>query len=186
MNAFTSATSRVARVGRSHNPSGSSGSVAFVTVAPPVYAGRVPSTDPATASGGDSPTAFRPGWALRVACWLVILEGVSLVILGGLELINLSAGRLVMGVTTTIFFLAYGIGLMLAARALLIGENWARGLTVFAQLVQLGVAWSFRGGSTDLVALVLALVALTVIAGLFHPASLRALDQSSVNSDSRS
>lgn len=146
----------------------------------------MPSSDPATPSEADPSPVFRAGWALRVACWLVILEGITLVVLGGLELINLSSGRLVMGATTTLFFLGYGIGLMLAARALLIGENWARGLTVFAQLVQLGVAWSFRGGSTDLVALVLALVALAVIAGLFHPASLRALDQSSMSSDSRS
>jgi hypothetical protein len=44
-----------------------------------------------------------------------------------------------------------------------------------AQLIQLGVAWSFRGGDSTLVAVALAGVALVVLVGIFHPASLRAL-----------
>jgi hypothetical protein len=47
---------------------------------------------------------------------------------------------------------------------------------VLAQLIQLGIAWSFRGGDTTLVAVALAVVALVVVVGLLHPASIDALD----------
>ena len=47
---------------------------------------------------------------------------------------------------------------------------------VLAQLIQLGVAWSFRGGDTTVVAVVLAVVALIVVAGILHPASIAHLD----------
>ena len=47
---------------------------------------------------------------------------------------------------------------------------------VLAQLIQLGVAWSWFGGSTRTLAFGLAAVALVVLVGIFHPASLAALD----------
>ena len=46
---------------------------------------------------------------------------------------------------------------------------------MLAQLIQLGVAWGFRGGQTTVVAVALAVVALVVVAGVLHPASTRAL-----------
>ena len=46
---------------------------------------------------------------------------------------------------------------------------------VLAQLIQLGVAWSFKDGDTVLVAAALAIVALVVIAGILHPRSIAAL-----------
>jgi hypothetical protein len=48
---------------------------------------------------------------------------------------------------------------------------------LLAQLIQLGLAWNFRDGDTLPVAIGLALVSVVVLAGLFHPASMRALDQ---------
>ena len=48
---------------------------------------------------------------------------------------------------------------------------------VLAQLIQLGLAWSFRGDPTTLVAVGLAVVAVLVLAGIFHPASLEALSE---------
>ena len=53
--------------------------------------------------------------------------------------------------------------------------SWARGPAVLAQLIQLGLAWSFRGDPTTLVAIALAVVALVALAGIFHPASTHAL-----------
>ena len=46
-----------------------------------------------------------------------------------------------------------------------------------AQVIFLGLAWSFRGGDTTWVAIVLAVVAVVVLAGLLHPASIDALDR---------
>ncbi len=46
---------------------------------------------------------------------------------------------------------------------------------MLAQLLQLGVAWSFRGGDTTWVAICLAVVAVIVLAGILHPQSVDAL-----------
>ena len=48
---------------------------------------------------------------------------------------------------------------------------------LLAQLIQLGLAWNFRAGDTLPVAIVLALVAVLVLAGLLHPRSIDALEQ---------
>lgn len=106
------------------------------------------------------------------------LEAVALVVVGGSELSALSASRVTMGVTTAVFFGVYGAGLGACAWQLLRLRSWARAPVVLAQLIQLPVAWSFRGGSTTPVAAALALVAVAVLAGIFHPASIAALDAS--------
>ena len=80
-----------------------------------------------------------------------------------------------MGVTTAVFFLAYGGGLLACAWALRGRRSWARGPVVLAQLIQLGLAWSFRGSAPLALVLALAGVALVVLVGVFHPASLDAL-----------
>jgi hypothetical protein len=80
-----------------------------------------------------------------------------------------------MGITTTVFFVAYGAGLGACAWGLRRRMSWSRAPVVLAQLIQLGVAWSFRGGATTVVAVVAAALAALVLAGIFHPASLAAL-----------
>lgn len=112
---------------------------------------------------------------LVVAASLVVVEAVLLVVQGVIELVALSGDRLAMGVTTTLFFLLYGSGLALCAWAVTRLKSWARAPIVVAQLIQLAVAWSFVGGGTTLLAAGLAIVALLVLAGLFHPASIAAL-----------
>jgi hypothetical protein len=112
---------------------------------------------------------------LVVAASLVAVEGVVLVALAILELASLSSQRLTMGVTTAGFFAGYGAALLLFAWSVRQGRSWARSPIVLAQLIQLGIAWSFRGGDTTLVAVALAVVALVVVLGLLHPASIDAL-----------
>lgn len=80
-----------------------------------------------------------------------------------------------MGATTSIFFLLYGLGLVLCAWRLSRAEAWARSPVVLAQLIHLGLAWSFWGPETRWVSIGLALVSGIVLIGLFHPASVRAL-----------
>lgn len=113
---------------------------------------------------------------LLVAAALVGVEGLLLVGYGGLELASLSRGRLTMGATTAAFFLAYGAGLVACAWALRGGRSWARGPVILAQLIQLGLAWNLRQDPTSLLAVGLAVVALVVVVGLLHPASIRALE----------
>lgn len=120
--------------------------------------------------------AGRPA-PLLVAASLVAVEGAVLVLLAVAEVASLSTARLTMGFTTALFFLVYGAGLVLCALLLARGVSGARSPAVLAQLIQLGLAWSFRGDPTTLVALGLAVVAAVVLAGIFHPASLDALSE---------
>jgi hypothetical protein len=112
---------------------------------------------------------------LSVAASLAAVEGLLLVLYGVAELFALEMARAVMGATTAAFFLVYGAGLVFCAWRMSRLASWARSPVVMAQLIQLGVAWSFRGGDSTLVAVALAGVALVVLVGIFHPASLRAL-----------
>ena len=120
------------------------------------------------------PTGPAPA-PLSVAASLAAVEGLLLVLYGVAELFALEVARAVMGATTALFFLVYGAGLLFCAWRMSRRASWARSPVVMAQLIQLGVAWSFRGGDSTLVAVALAGVALVVLVGIFHPASLRAL-----------
>jgi energy-converting hydrogenase Eha subunit F len=46
---------------------------------------------------------------------------------------------------------------------------------VVTQVMALGLAWNFLGGTTTWVSVVLAVVAVVVLVGLLHPASVEAL-----------
>lgn len=112
---------------------------------------------------------------LVVAASLAGIQGGLLVVFSVLELAHVSGDRVTMGVTTAVFFAVYGAALLGCAWAVTRGHLWARSPLVLAQLIQLGLAWSFRGGETTWVAVALAVVAIVVLLGLFHPASLEAL-----------
>jgi hypothetical protein len=129
---------------------------------------------------GEPPTVpnrpRRAPFPLLAAAALVGLQSACLLVYGLLQLPSLGSGRATMVVTTALFFLLYGGALGVFAWKLVNLTSWTRAPVVVAQLVWLGVAWSFRGGSTTAVAAVLAVVALAVLAGVFAPASLRAVE----------
>ena len=110
-----------------------------------------------------------------MAASLVVVESALVVLQALVEVAAVSGERLVMGVTTSLFFLLYGAGLAFCAWSLARRRSWARAPIVVAQLIQLAVAWSFRGGSTTAVSVGLAVLALIVLVGVFHPASIAAL-----------
>jgi len=112
---------------------------------------------------------------LKVAASLAAVEAVLLVLQGVAELLAVSGARLLMGTTTALFFLLYGAGLAFCAWEVARLKSWARAPIVVAQLIQALVAASFWGGGTTWVAVGLGLVALLVLAGIFHPASVEAL-----------
>jgi hypothetical protein len=111
-----------------------------------------------------------------VAASLTAVEAVLLLIYAVAELFNLSPGKAAVTLTTAVFFALYGGALLFCAWGLVGGRSWSRSPVVLAQLIQLGLAWSFRGGDTTVVAVVLAVVSLVVIVGVLHPASLAHLD----------
>ncbi len=114
---------------------------------------------------------------LAVAASLVAVEAALLVGYGVVLLASVHRERLAMGLTTPVFFVLYGAGLGYGAWALVRLRSWARAPLVLAQLIQIGVAWSFRGGAATVVTVVLALLAVLVLGGVFHPASLAALSE---------
>jgi len=122
----------------------------------------------------DSSSAAVPR-PLKLAAGVVAAEGVVLVVLGIAEALTIQSSRLVLGLTTTAFFVLYGGGLLIVARGLWRASTWSRGPAVFAQLIQLLVAYSFWGGSTRAVAVALALAAVGVLVGIFQKASTEAL-----------
>jgi hypothetical protein len=114
---------------------------------------------------------------LAAAAGLTAVQGLVTAMLGVAEVVSVNHGRLVMGVTTALFFTAYGVALMVCAWGMNRTLPWSRGPVLFAQLVWLGIAWSFRDGSTTVLAVGLAVVALLILAGLLHPASVHALNR---------
>jgi len=123
----------------------------------------------------DSPARTGPPAPLLVAASLVAVEGVLVLLLAVLELRSLDAARASMAITTAVFFAAYGALLLACARTVARGHSWARSPIVLAQLIQLGVAWNYRSSPTTLLAVGAAAVAVVVVAGLLHPASVEAL-----------
>jgi hypothetical protein len=113
---------------------------------------------------------------LVVAASLVAVEGLLLLGYAVLELASLSTERAAVALTTSVFFAAYGGLLLACAWAVTHGRSWARSPMVLAQLIQLGVAWSFRGGDTTWVAVAMAAAAIVVLVGLLNPVSIDALD----------
>jgi hypothetical protein len=112
---------------------------------------------------------------LRLAALVCLLEAMGLVAMGVVEIVSLDSDRLVVGVTTTVFFVVYALGLAVAAGALSRSRSWARAPLLLAQLIQLGLAWSFHGTSTDWVAALLAVPALFVAVILVLPSTAQVL-----------
>ena len=117
----------------------------------------------------------RPPSTLVGAAVLVGLEGLFLGVLGVLELFALHAMRATLAVTTGLFFLVLGAGLLACAWGLFRVRSWARGPVVAAELIGVLLSFSFWGGETTLGALVILLVSLAVLVAVLHPASTRAL-----------
>lgn len=122
----------------------------------------------------DSPAAAVPR-PLKVAAAVVAAEGLVLIVLGIAEAFTLDRSRLVLGLTTAAFFVAYGVGLGFVARGLSRASTWSRGPTVFAQLIQLLVAYSFWGGATKAVSIALAVASVGVLICVFQKVSTEAL-----------
>ena len=110
-----------------------------------------------------------------VAASLAAVEGGLVLLFGLVQLTDLPTDQVSSGVALAVFFAGYGAALVFCAWQLARARPWARGPVLLAQLIQLGVAWSFWGGGTTWLSLSLGLVALVVLAGLLHPQSVDAL-----------
>jgi hypothetical protein len=112
---------------------------------------------------------------LKVAGAVIAAEGLLSGVLGVVEAFSVEGERLVLGVTSAIFLVLYGAGLVYVGRGLARAARWSRGPAVLTQLIQLGLAWSFWGHSTSWLAVLLGLAAAGVLVAIFLPDSTRAL-----------
>lgn len=115
---------------------------------------------------------------LAVAAGLTFVEGILTFIFGVGEAVSIDSDRLAMGLTTAVFFTAYGATLLVCAWGMNTVRAWSRGPVLLAQLIWLGLAWNFRSGETLPIAIVLVVSAVIVLAGLLHPRSIEALERS--------
>jgi hypothetical protein len=111
--------------------------------------------------------------ALTLATALLTVIGVSSAVYGLLELIETRASRAVVGSGAAIILLGYAALLTAVARGVLRGRRWSRAPAIATQMIQLPIAWSFRGGQTSWFALLLAVASLTVIVCILLPSSTR-------------
>jgi hypothetical protein len=112
---------------------------------------------------------------LVVAAGLAALEGLLVLAYGVVLAVDIHSDRVAMGVTTSFFFILLGAVLVACGWYLVRGRTWARSPVVVVQVIALGLAWNFLGGSTTWISVALAAVAVVVLVGLLHPASVEAL-----------
>ena len=112
---------------------------------------------------------------LTAAAALVALEGLAALVFGVLEIGEIRLFRAVVGVGVALLMIGFAILLLAAARGLLRLRRWARGPVVALQLIIGLTGWSFRGGQTTPVAVVMIVVAALTLVLVLHPASTRAL-----------
>jgi hypothetical protein len=112
---------------------------------------------------------------LRLGAGLVGLEAAALLVLAGVEVISLDYDRLALGITTTAFFVLYAFALGACAYGLWHCKRWSRSPVVLTELIGLGVAWSFFGGSTVWVTVVLGSASIATLVCILLPASTAAL-----------
>ena len=116
----------------------------------------------------------RPPTLVVGAC-LIALEGLALLVYAALELVHLDTERASVAVTTAVFFAIFGGALVYCALSLSRVRSWARSPVVAAQLIILLTAFSFAGGETTWVAVLLGAVSVAVLVCLLHPRSTAAL-----------
>jgi hypothetical protein len=108
---------------------------------------------------------------LALAAVLVAVESAAAIVFGVSAAMSMHLSRLVVGAGTAVLMVGYGALLAWAAWGLWRGRRWSRGPTIATQLIQLPVAWSFVGGQTTWLALLLATMSVLTLICLLVPSS---------------
>ena len=118
-----------------------------------------------------APASGQRPLTIVVAAALLALEGLAGLAYAVLELGQIRVSRAAVGVGVATLMACFGLVLLLVARGVLLGSRWSRGPAVVVQLILLPLAWSFKGGATTWVSVILAVIAITTLVGLLHPRS---------------
>ena len=118
--------------------------------------------------------------AVRVAGTITALQG-TLAIVMAIALTGRELGGhhedAISGYGTAAWFAIMGSAVLAAGWALWTGRRWGRGISVFANLLLLGVAWYVYSSGQLLYALLVGVVSVAVLAVLFSPPVLAWLTQ---------
>ena len=114
--------------------------------------------------------------SVRIAAVLVLLEALALISYGVVVLSALGGGDAAAALSTGVFFAAYGLALLLAARGLWRRAAWARSLVMATQLLMLGIAWNLREQPTSVVAAVMAGAAVVAVSALLSRSAAEAFE----------
>ncbi len=118
---------------------------------------------------------------------MVVFEGVALIVVAVIFVVRAFGGASevsISGYGTAGWYTVMGAGLLTAGWALWTGRRWGRGISIFAQLLLLPVAYYIAVGSQQWVyGVPVALVAALALGLLFSPS---ALDWASASADSSS
>lgn len=123
------------------------------------------------------PVAERTPGPLVVASGLVALEAAVMAVLTVLELAAVTSGRVMLGLTTALFFALSTAALAWCAWGLWRLRSWARGPVMMVQLLLLGMAYSVYDRDVWWVSALLVVVALGAAVSILHPASLAAMSE---------
>jgi len=118
-----------------------------------------------------APASGQRPLTIVVAAALLALEGLAGLAYAVLELGQIRMYRAAVGVGVATLMACFGLVLLLVARGVFLGSRWSRGPAVVVQLILLPLAWSFKGGATTWVSVILAVIAITTLVGLLHPRS---------------
>jgi hypothetical protein len=118
-----------------------------------------------------APASGRRPLTIAVAAVLLAIEALIALAYAAVEVGQVRMSRAVVGVGVTILMACFGLVLFLVARGVFLGRRWSRGPAVATQLILLPIAWSFKGGGTTWVSVVLAVLAVAVLVGVLHPRS---------------
>lgn len=112
---------------------------------------------------------------VRVGALIVATEAIGLLVFAVVDLMHISSDRLALGITNAVFFAVYAAGLALCAVGFATLRSWCRGPIVLAQVIQLGVAWSFASRATAWLSAALAVPAAIVLVAALAPSTTQAL-----------
>lgn len=118
--------------------------------------------------------------AVRVAGTITALQGTLAIVMAiALTVRELGGHRedAISGYGTAAWFAIMGSAVLAAGWALWTGRRWGRGISVFANLLLLGVAWYVYSSGQLLYALLVGVVSVAVLAVLFSPPVLAWLTQ---------
>lgn len=115
---------------------------------------------------------------LLIAAIGVLAEAVACLSYAVLDATHVTSGRMQLALTAAGFFVLYALLLGWCAWGLAHAHRGARGPVLFSELALLGLAWNAAHAGRVLLPVMMVVAAVVVLAGLLHPRSLAALEES--------